>query len=207
MVLILIITTLAMIGIVATYKTMYQKTRAKNLASGGVVSGVYFHPGHTWVRFTEDGGARIGIDQFLRNVLGEFEEIIVPSSGRRIKQGEPLLTVVKGGKQAHLSSPIDCVIIDNNHSMEDGLRYENDYVLSVKPTRIDYNLPKMKNYVESEDWFCREYARFKDFITTKMFPMGKVGLTMADGGFHVDGVFEKMDEATLKSFNQEFLRC
>jgi len=180
---------------------------AKTLAAGGLSKSVYFHPGHTWASFQPNGVAKIGLDRFLRDFLGKFEEIIVPSVGRRIKQGQPIFTIVSGGKQVHVVSPLDGVVVDANLNPADGLEYKADHMLTIRPTRIDADLRSMKGYEEAENWLVLEYARFKDFIACNMNPFKGMGVTLADGGFHVDGILEKMDKETLETFNEEFLHC
>lgn len=210
MVLLLVLLTLAVFAAVATQRYYTQKTTAKSLASGGLTSSVYFHPGHSWVNFQSTGRAKIGIDRFLREVLGEFDEIIVPSNGRVIKQGQPVLTFISSGKQVDVVSPIDGVVVDANLSPADNIRYETDYVLTVRPTKIKSNLRTMTMYCDAEGWFALEYARLRDFVVSCMNPFKGMGITMADGGHfneNVSTILAKMDKSTLRTFNTEFLHC
>lgn len=206
MVLLLVLMTLVVIFAIEATVYVHQRTQAKTLATGELTSSVYFHPGHTWISFQPNGEVKIGIDKFLREILGNFDEVIVPSKGRRIKQNQPLFTIIKNGKAVHFVSPIDGVVISHNSSMEDGKKseYIRDHMLTFRPTNIRTNLRKMKNYQESEGWFRQEFARFVDFASVHMNPSG-LGLTMADGGKYKKGIVEHMDTLVLESFNKEFL--
>jgi hypothetical protein len=107
-----------------------------------------------------------------------------------------------------LVSPLDGVVCATNPRLAEGdeISYKNDYLLLVRPTGLSANLSRMKGEAEAEGWFRAEFARFKDFITLRMGNLQEVGATLADGGEHMEGIFEKMDEATLKAFTDSFLR-
>jgi hypothetical protein len=210
MVLLLVLLTLVVFAVVAIQMRQHQKATAKSLASGGLTSSLYFHPGHSWVNFQPTGIAKIGIDRFLRDLVGQFDEIIVPSKGRVFRQGQPILTIVSKGKQLHIPSPIDGVVVDSNLSPSDGIKYETDHMITIRPTRIKANLLAMTNYVGSEGWLALEYERLRDFVASYMNPFKGMGITMADGGQfnkNLYEVLEKMDKPTLRTFNTEFLHC
>jgi hypothetical protein len=201
---------LVVFAAVATQRYYTQKTTAKSLASGGLASSLYFHPGHTWVNFQPTGFAKIGIDRFLREFLGKFEEVILPSAGRFIRQGDHLFTVVRGDKQLHIASPIDGVVSEANLSPDGSKEYSGDYLLVMRPTKIVPNLRVMTNYVESEGWLALEYEKLRDFVACFMNPFKGMGVTMADGGHfneQFSSVLPKLDKQTLKFFNKEFLHC
>ena len=47
----------------------------------------FLHPGHAWMRETEDGDVLVGIDDFAQNVIGSIEEIRLPRLLKRVRQG------------------------------------------------------------------------------------------------------------------------
>ncbi len=211
MVLLLAILTLALFVGIGIYMGWRQRRKAQALAAdqGQGMDGLYFHPGHVWANFQPTGIAKVGIDRFLRGVLGRIEEVILPSTGRYVKQGQVIMTVSgKGGRQVHLVSPLDGVVCAANPRPPEGdeVSYRNDYLLLIRPTGVSANLSRMKGAREADGWFRAEFARFKEFITLRMGNLQEVGATLADGGEHVEGIFEKMDEATLKAFTESFLR-
>jgi len=209
MVLLLAILTLTVLVGIGIYLGWRQRRIAQTLAYEKRTEGLYFHPGHLWASFQPTGIAKVGIDRFLRGILGRIEDVILPSSGRYIKQGQVILTVAgQGGRQLHLVSPLDGVVCATNPHPTQGeeISYRNDYLLLIRPTGLSTNLARMKGANEAEGWFRSEIARFKDFITLRMGTLQEVGATLADGGSHTDGIVEKMDEATLKAFTESFLR-
>ncbi|MEW6720262.1 MAG: hypothetical protein AB1346_07420 [Thermodesulfobacteriota bacterium] len=208
MVVLLTVTTLVILAGAGIWLLSREKRLAKALAADESTGGIWFHPGHTWAAFQPAGVAKIGIDRFLRGILGRVDDVILPSEGRSVKQGDPLLTLAHGGRQVHLASPLDGVVCGVNlRRANDGeFSYKDDYLVVIRPTRIRANMARMKEYREEEGWFRAEMAKFKDFITFRMGTLQEVGATLADGGTHTDGVVGKMDEATFKAFTETFLR-
>jgi glycine cleavage system H lipoate-binding protein len=208
MVLLLAVATLIVILGIGAYLVTREKRLARALAADESTGGIYFHPGHTWASFLPTGMAKVGIDRFLREVLGRFEDVLLPSAGRSVKQGQVVLTLIKGGRQVHVVSPLDGVVCATNPRSAEGpeFSFKDDYLLLVRPTRLKENMAQMKGYREADGWFRAELARFKDFITFRMGNLAEVGATLADGGEHMEGIVEKMDEATLKAFTEAFLR-
>lgn len=209
MVLLLAILTLTVLVGIGIYLGWRQRRIAQTLAYEKRTEGLYFHPGHLWASFQPTGIAKVGIDRFLRDILGRIEEVILPSAGRYVKQGQVILTVSgKGGRQVHLVSPLDGVVCATNpHSAgADDISYKNDYLLLIRPTGLSADLARMKGAQDAEGWFRAELGRFKDFITLRMGNLQEVGATLADGGSHTEGIIEKMDEATVKAFTESFLR-
>lgn len=199
MVLILSVTTLVIFAGIGLYMRSQQKGMARKLASeaGG---NVWYHPGHMWANFQDDGLAKVGIDKFLRDVLGRIDDVTLPSEGRRVKQGQPLLTATHDGREVSLVSPLDGEVCSVNPGGKD------DYLVVLRPTRLKANMAQMKGYAEADGWIRSELQRFKDFITLRMGTLQEVGATLADGGVHTEGIVGKMDEATFKDFSEKFLR-
>ena len=209
MVALLAILTLALLVGIGVYMGWRQGRMARTLADDKVAEGLYFHPGHVWASFQPTGIAKVGIDRFLRGILGRIEDAILPSAGRYVKQGQVVMTVTgKGGRQVHLVSPLDGVVCATNPAPGegDGASFEADYLLLVRPTGLTANLARMRGAEEAEGWLRAELARFKDFLTLRVGNVAEVGATLADGGSHTEGIIEKMDEATVKAFTESFLR-
>ncbi|MBP2673933.1 MAG: Glycine cleavage H-protein [Deltaproteobacteria bacterium] len=208
MVLLLSVTTLVIFIGAGAYLMSREKSLVRALAKDESTGGIWFHPGHTWVSFQPEGVAKIGIDKFLRQVLGRVDEVILPSEGRSVKQGQVFLTLVHGGRQVHLVSPLDGVVRATNARYAEGpeISYKDDFLVVLRPTRLKENMTRMKGHREADGWFRSEVERFKDFITLRMGTLQEVGATLADGGVHTDGIVEKMDEETLKAFAGSFLR-
>ena len=53
--------------------------------------GYYLHPGHTWVKIEDNNYVRIGIDDFANRLLGQFNRIEAPLTGKEVSQNKPSL--------------------------------------------------------------------------------------------------------------------
>ena len=51
----------------------------------------YVHPGHTWMKLTQDGDVIVGIDEFGQSVIGSIDEIQMPGEYSQVwnAQGWP----------------------------------------------------------------------------------------------------------------------
>jgi hypothetical protein len=51
---------------------------------------LFYHPGHTWIKVEKADEVRVGLDCFLRRIVGKVNVIVLPLSGNRCLQGENL---------------------------------------------------------------------------------------------------------------------
>ncbi len=162
-----------------------------------------FHArGHTWVRIADDGRVRIGMDRFLRHAIGNADRVELPESGRRIRKGEPLLTVVKGDRKLALSSPVSGDVVATNGS-KSGLR-TGEWTVCVEPIRLGADLKDLRIGEEAVDWIRKEAARFREFIVDG-FAAAPAMATLPDGGEPANGVLNLLPEEQWTEFEAEFL--
>jgi CheY-like chemotaxis protein len=57
-----------------------------------IPGGVLISGGHCWVSVAEDGGARVGLDDFARKVIGKIDGLELPNVGMTVQVGQPLRT-------------------------------------------------------------------------------------------------------------------
>jgi len=104
-----------------------------------IPQGFYLHGGHAWVKIEEGGTVRVGLDDFALRVLGPFERIIAPLTGKTVEQGQPGITLIRGQNEARLAAPVSGVVTDINAKL-----------------REPGNLLDLKPY--SEGWFLRVHC-------------------------------------------------
>src|ERR1700757_3214714 len=66
-----------------------------------------FHPGHTWVVDEGRQNARVGIDAFATNLFGKIDSVDVADLNRWVRQGQPLVTIAREGRNVDLLSPVE----------------------------------------------------------------------------------------------------
>ncbi|MGB9736594.1 MAG: glycine cleavage system protein H [bacterium] len=198
-------------------KAQIQQPAKLNFADFKVPKNTFFYPGHTWVKILENGEVRVGIDDFVRKVVGEIEEIEVPEEGRLLKQGEKAFTIKVGNKAISFRAPVDgkitrinTFILTNPKEVTKSV-YNSGWIMSIKPTNLATNLKVMKIAEDAVEWLKAEIRRFREFAFGENLHYVKdelqyeVGQTSQDGGCLTEGMLGRMDEKAIKYFEEEFL--
>jgi glycine cleavage system H lipoate-binding protein len=170
-----------------------------------------FHRGHTWALPVARGFARVGIDDFARQVVGTIDRIEFPEPGKEVRQGDALFTVVRGRRKIDFVAPLDGRVVSVRH---DAARaavprddpYRKGYFLTLDPTDLARNAPELKTAAEAPRWIERELARLYEFVGLRMARPLEVGATMRDGGAYAAGIVEKIEEPLFGEFVRNFLR-
>lgn len=174
--------------------------------------GVFLHPGHTWAYLELSGEARVGIDDFAGMITGKIDHLLLPEPGKSVRQGEKLLTLVKGERRVDFASPLDGVVhaVNGDAVQYPGKitsdPYRSGWILELRPTNLIQNLKRLRLAAQASEWFEKELMRFSDFIDRNMGRPAKVGATARDGGTYLTGVVEKMDDELFEKLVRTFLR-
>jgi hypothetical protein len=65
----------------------YRKSRQTKTSETPVLVKRYMHPGHAWVRETEDGDVLVGLDEFAQSLIGSVDGVELPRLLRKVEQG------------------------------------------------------------------------------------------------------------------------
>ena len=159
------------------------------------------------------GQVKVCVDDFLQRLLWRIDDIVLPPVGATVKEGEPFITVRQGGRAVILRAPVDgevCAVNSELVKNPNLLRrdaYTRGWFVTLRPTGLAADLPRLKVGEEALGWLKTEVERFQKFLSD-MLRVGHrslVGLTAADGGVHVDGLLEHLDEEAWRRFQKEFL--
>ncbi|MEW5976885.1 MAG: hypothetical protein AB1898_13860 [Acidobacteriota bacterium] len=176
-----------------------------------VPGGLFLNDNHTWLGLDATGKAKVGLDDFVRRVLGHIEHIELPKPGQEVKQGEELFAVRQGKRKAVFMAPIDGVVTGiNTHLLAEPTAVETDpyrsgWVCTLSPRNVATGLRRLAIAEEARAWLNAEVQRFKEFMSSRPVPQPALGQVMQDGGQLAQGVLEFMDDDTWDLFNVEFL--
>ena len=167
--------------------------------------------GDAWALPDDRGFARVGIDDFARQVVGTIDRIEFPEPGKEVRQGDALFTVVRGGRKIDFVSPLDGRVISVRH---DAARaavpgddpYRKGYFLTLDPTDMARSAQELKSAADAPRWIERELARLYEFVGLQMARPLEVGATMRDGGAYDAGIVEKIEEPLFGELVRNFLR-
>jgi glycine cleavage system H protein len=177
--------------------------------------GIFFSRFHTWTHLGESGDAKVGLDDFLRQITGRVKFTRLKSPGEKINKGDLLTLIDQGGKQLEVYSPISGTIVDTNAMLKDdqemivGDPYESGWVYKIKPA--DWK-KETKSYLlaeESTDWATREMERFKDFLAGEAmhkYASQPSMVSLQDGGEIRENVLSELPDEVWAHFQEEFLK-
>jgi glycine cleavage system H lipoate-binding protein len=164
-----------------------QKLHALLERFGAVVSvgglpwkaGLYYAPGHTWVKRTF-GAARVGLDGVAQRLISGARAVELPLPGMKVLAGETVSRVTCGDKCAAIVSPVDGVVTAANEALSRNPSalhrdpYREGWLFEVTPAKFDYT--RLRRGRSAQGWFGAEAARLRQFLERDL------GLAAADGG-------------------------
>ncbi len=165
------------------------------IRSGQLPVQFYFHPGHTWVHFHENGLATVGVTELAANFVGALAGVELPREGIRIRKDESAWTLVSG-KRRRLEQPLPIngkVIAVNLELLENpGLMqsspYESGWIVRIKPKRGSVLRTDFLSPSEVKTWF----AAARETITARLSPA--MGAVAQDGGEWLTAFGDQLDD-------------
>ncbi len=175
--------------------------------------GYFFSPKHTWLELLGTGAVRVGVDDFVRRVVGSIEGVALTPANTIVKQGEPIIVLGKGNRSLSFASPISGRIVEVNELLRRSPKilesdpYIAGWVAVVEPENLGEEIKTLTIAEDAVRWLRREVSRFRDFIQdhTTQLVLAPAGRTMLDGGIPMCGALEHADLGAWKAFEQEFL--
>lgn len=174
--------------------------------SFGIVipQGYCFHPGHTWASKEGFDNARIGLDGFATNLMGQIDRIEVVGENRWVRQGQKVMTIHCGETAIDLVSPIEGVITAINHDAIEDPKiivrdpYQKGWIALVKSPDLLVNQKNLMQGSMVAPWL-------QNSVTRLMSMVPQMAATMAaDGGLPVAGLLTRLEPAVRKSVVKEF---
>lgn len=175
--------------------------------------GLYYDKTHTWVFMEPYGNVRVGIDDFLQRVTGDYSRVILKEPGDPVKKNEPVLTLCKNGKQLTVYSPVSGTIMAVNEELEDlpalinSSPYGEGWVYLVEPANWLREVLFLKMAVSYRDWLGHELSRLKDFLATRVDTrsFAYVDVVLQEGGEVCNHVLGKLGPEVWEDFQKHFI--
>jgi len=178
-----------------------------------VPGGLFVHSGHTWAKPDSSGAAvQVGLDAFAQGVLGRVDRYELPAAGAMLRQGEPAFAAFQAGKRIEFVSPVDgvvCAVNEGINADPSAARkepYGEGWAFAIRPSNLSRNLKKLRIGADAAEWLSREARSFTEFLSLHRAIPPEVGVTLADGGIHVDGIMETMDGEILEIAIRKYFR-
>jgi glycine cleavage system H lipoate-binding protein len=171
-----------------------------------IPQGYYLHPGHLWARLEEDGGVRVGLDDFARRVLGPPDRVEAPLVGKPVARNQSAIWVFRKGRSAGFSAPVDGVVTEINPELLDGGGmlhgdpYASGWVMRVHSGTLRQDLRGLMIGEESREFLNGEVDRLFQMIEETAGPLA------ADGGSLGDDLFGNLPGIGWERLDKEFFQ-
>lgn len=167
----------------------------------------FIHPGHTWVRETEDGDVLVGIDDFATSVLGRVDAVRLPRLLKSLKQGGAAFELSHGNRVLPFVSPVNGRVIEknemvlNNPSVIGTAPYGDGWLVRIRPRRLPSQLANLLTGRAAQQWQDGMRARLHQFFSATP------ALMYQDGGEFVRDLPEKCSDEEWNALVAEFFHA
>ncbi len=178
-----------------------------------IPKGVYFDKTHTWIFMEKEGIVKIGIDDFLQHVTGNYTRIKMKNPGDLVKKNEQILSLIQNGKQINISAPISGLIKEINEelvikpSLINTSPYDEGWVYMIEPSNWLREIQFLRMADKYKTWLHDEFARLKDFIisSTNAQSPEPAYIALQEGGEIRDCVLKDLDPKIWEDFQKKFI--
>ena len=175
--------------------------------------GLYFDKTHTWVFMEKKGKVKVGIDDFIPNVTGDYTRLILKDPGETVKRMEPLVTLIQKGKQITINSPVSGTVREINETlvadpfMVNVSPYGEGWIYKIEPSNWFREIQFFKLGESYRKWISDELIRLKDFLACSFnisnLQDGK--LAFQEGGEILIYPLKELEPKTWEDFQCHFI--
>jgi glycine cleavage system H protein len=161
---------------------VWRRSRKPKTAEVPVLVKRYVHPGHAWVRETEDGDVLVGADDFAQSLIGTVDGVELPRLLRKVEQGGVALKLLHGSRALPMLSPVSGRVIEKNEmvlknpSLVNSSPYGDGWLIRVRPRKLPAQLHNLLTGKSAQRWADDVRAQLGKFFS------GSPALMYQDGG-------------------------
>lgn len=173
--------------------------------------GYFFHPGHTWAKIEDSGEVSIGVDDFASKLIGKIDSVELPEVGCELRQGYAAFKIKQGVRVAEFVSPVSGEVVEVNRDVNASEIVKDPYyrgwLVRVRPSDLKSDLAGLEIAKDAVQWMRSEIKQLIELLWGQVSQPVELGQTAQDGGLPIQGVLEKMDDATWRRFSKQFLKA
>ena len=187
--------------------TQLKENVAANAPEFQIPGGVFISEGHCWANISEDGTARVGMDDFAKKIIGKIDSIELPNLGMAVKKGQLLFTVKQGFRSRSFRSPVSGKVKELNKFINDELdsldvsSYDMNWICEIDADELDSEIPNLKIGKAAVSLYEEDIERLQEL--KKKTKTGKESQLSPNGVIFI-GEMEKVDDINWKRFAEEF---
>ncbi len=131
-----------------------------------IPGGVWISKGHCWASLSEDGAARIGMDDFAKKLIGRVDAYEMPAPDAMVRAGQPLFAVRQGTRRIQFHAPVSGRVVRVNPALpamkqRPGVSpYHNHWVCEIAGEDLGVEIPTLKIGSSAVALFQEDIGRF-----------------------------------------------
>ncbi|MBT8057848.1 MAG: response regulator [Gammaproteobacteria bacterium] len=136
-----------------------------------VPAGAFVSPQHAWMRIELTGAVRIGLDDLVRKVFANIDQVELPAIGHKIGRGETLFSIIYGDYALSIPSPISGTVLAVNSEHADHPEwlaikpFELSWMCRLEPSNLAEELSGLKIGPEVLKWYQQELDRYGELAS------------------------------------------
>jgi len=172
-----------------------------------VPAGIFIAQNHTWVNIEMNGTARVGIDDFVRKIIGKIDRVELPKIGKQIKKGEILFSIKHGTQSLEVKSPISgkVTLINTEHVEHPEWivvkPFELSWMCCMEPSNLSEELHSLKIGGDTVNWYQKEINKFKEIVSEV-----EKAKQQSESSSEAKDLAKQIDEKIWEEFSKTFLR-
>ncbi len=139
-----------------------------------VPAGVFISPQHAWAKIELNGTVRVGLDDLIRKLFENIDQVELPVPGQKIGKGETLFSLKYGDYRLEIPSPLSGKItaVNSEHAEHPEWLavkpFELSWMCGVEPSNLAAELPGLRIGTDSVDWYQKEIDRYRELANKFM---------------------------------------
>ncbi len=152
-----------------------------------IAPGYFYHRGHSWVVPENQDVARVGIDDFAQQLLGEPAKIDLPQIGSRMEQGEKGWKLWIDSKSVDILSPVEGEVVAVNSeavktpALLNQDPYGSGWLVKVRIQNKNKNLRNLMPGDLAMEWMRQTADALEHRITGPIRKPGKAAIAPFNG--------------------------
>ena len=133
-----------------------------------VPAGVFVSPQHAWAKIELNGTVRVGLDDLIRKIFENIDQVELPAPGKKIGKGETLFSLKYGDYSLEIPSPLsgEITVINSEHAEHPEWLaikpFELSWMCGIEPSNLAAELPGLRIGADSVDWYQKEIDRYRE---------------------------------------------
>lgn len=184
---------------------MMQKEKPQESAKPVLVKR-YVHPGHSWLKLTQDGDVIVGLDEFGQSVIGSIDEVKLPRLFHRVRQGEVGWTIRHGNRVVPMRCPVTGRVVEknemvlNNPSLINSSPYGDGWLFKVRPSKINLQIHNLFTGRVASRWQDAERSELARCFS------GTPALMYQEGGVMLQNLADKCSDEEWRTIAKQFFQ-